>query len=337
MTDAERSDRRSSSTAPRNATASIFLIDESINRVSEARRIAGTMIASSADEASKVLRGTHPDVLELLPVEGKERIGIRQVRDVIRSAQFAPSQAPYKVCTIPAAEALTTEAANALLKILEEPPRDLRFVLLAAHPSDLLPTIVSRSRLVRSAASARAEATGQLVQAGYDSSDARWLAALPLHEGELDRFVATPQDLATAVDGATQVLEAAGMAEVVVACLGEQPLLRRQGLLALLDRVAARDPDLLTEGVRMLASQERDALVRFLRDLLVVSVDLVRCAIRVPQRRDDLADRVRESFGLARLQRFCVGVDRAHQSLSVYGPTEAILLSLFLGTGEESG
>ena len=295
------------------------------------------MISSSAEDASKVLRGTHPDVLELLPPDGKERIGIRQVRDVIRSAQFAPSQAPYKVCTIPTAEALTIEAANALLKILEEPPRNLRFVLLAAHPSDLLPTIVSRSRLVRPAASARAEASERLVRAGYDPDDARWLAELPLHDGELDRLAASPQDLAAAAAAAAHVLEAAGMADLIAASLGEEPLLRRQSLLILLNRVASRDPDLLTEGVRLLAGQERDVLVRFLRDLLLVSVDIVRCAVRAPRRRDDLADRVRESFGVARLRRFCVGVDRAHQSLCVYGPTEGILLSLFLSSGEELG
>jgi len=323
----------SPSAPPPSATASILLVSPSTDRLSEARRVAASMLACSDDEAGKVTRGTHPDVLELLAPEGKERIGILQIREVIRSAQFAPSQAPFKVCVIPFAEALTVEAANALLKILEEPPRGLRFALFAEHPSDLLPTIVSRSRLVR-ASSSLVACHERLIEAGYESSDAERIARLPLHGGELERLLGSPRNLLESATLASERLAAADTHDILEACLGDDPVVRRQGMLCALDRVATRNPDLLTEGVRILANQDREVLDRFLRDLLIVGFDLVRDAFRPSQRRDDLADRVRASFGVDRLRSFCLAVDRSHRSLAVYGPVEGILVSLFLAREE---
>ncbi len=319
--------------SPSSATASILLVSPSMDRLSEARRVAASMIACSDTEAGKVSRGTHPDVLELLAPDGKERIGIHQIRDVIRSAQFAPSQAPFKICVIPFAEALTVEAANALLKILEEPPRGLRFALLAEHPSDLLPTIISRSQLVR-LSSPHAACRERLIEAGYEPPDAEWAAGLPLHSGELERLLAPPCDLAKAANLAAEQLEAADVHDLLEACLGDDPIVRRQGMLLVLDRVADRDAELLTEGVRILANQARDVLDRFLRDLLIVAFDLVRGTFCPSQRRDDPADRVRASFGVDRLRNVCLAVDRAHGSLAVYGPVEGILVSLFLAREE---
>ena len=80
------------------------------------------LLVRSPQEENLVLRGAHLDLIELSAPEGKERIGIAQVREVIHQAQFAPMQAAQKVCLLPRAEQLTMEAANALLKVLEEPP-----------------------------------------------------------------------------------------------------------------------------------------------------------------------------------------------------------------------
>ena len=129
--------------------ASLFLVPATADRLVLGRTLAAPLLSSSSQEVERAKLRGHPDLLELVAPDGKERIGIAQVRDLIRSAQFSPVQGDRKVCLIPRAEALTPEASNALLKIVEEPPRGLAFVLLADHPSDLLPTIVSRSRVVR--------------------------------------------------------------------------------------------------------------------------------------------------------------------------------------------
>ncbi|QJA06452.1 DNA polymerase III subunit delta' [Thermosulfurimonas marina] len=95
----------------------------------------------------KLQRGTHPDFL-VLSREG-EKISIARVREAERFLRHAPLEAPAKVILVEEAERLTPEAANALLKSLEEPPPYAHFFLTALSTERLLPTIVSRSQVVR--------------------------------------------------------------------------------------------------------------------------------------------------------------------------------------------
>jgi hypothetical protein len=320
------------------AAATIYLAARSLDRVSEARRLAASFLAGNGADAAKALRGIHPDVIELLPPEGKETIGIAQVRDAIRSAQFTPTQADHKVCLIPSAEALTTEAANALLKILEEPPRGLQFVLLAEHPSDLLPTIVSRSRLVRLPAASVAQAIERLNAAGHDTECADWIVRLPLRDGDWDRLPDASDDVRRLVAMKTADVADRDMPALIAACLGDDPILRRQGILRVMLCIANRDEDLLTIGVRILSSQTREVLSQFLGDMLRVAFDMIRQASRRASLRDDLADRVLETIGVPQLHAFCLALDEAHRSWALYGPIEGILVSLFLmPKGEDHG
>lgn len=88
--------------------------------------------------------GTHPDFLVLGVPEGKKYIPV----DVIRSAQGKLQQKALmgsnKVCLIYPAEALNENSANALLKLLEEPPPQTYFLLVAHSPQAILATIKSR-------------------------------------------------------------------------------------------------------------------------------------------------------------------------------------------------
>ena len=95
----------------------------------------------------KLSRGVHPDFLVLAPE--KENIRIAQIREAEEFLRFRPLEAPVRVVLIPEAERLTPEAANALLKSLEEPPSYAHFFLTAVSAEGLLPTIVSRSQVVR--------------------------------------------------------------------------------------------------------------------------------------------------------------------------------------------
>jgi len=75
-------------------------------------------------------------------------IGIDLVRDLNRALSFAPLSGEYRVCVFHQAEAMTQEAANSLLKMLEEPPLGNIFILKTTEALDLLPTILSRCQRV---------------------------------------------------------------------------------------------------------------------------------------------------------------------------------------------
>ena len=94
-------------------------------------------------------RGTHPDVHVLSPVGSSDAIRIEAVRQLLGRIALRPFNAAFQAAIIDGAERLTEEAANSLLKALEEPPAHTRFLLTTSNPSDCLPTIVSRCQLVR--------------------------------------------------------------------------------------------------------------------------------------------------------------------------------------------
>jgi DNA polymerase-3 subunit delta' len=97
---------------------------------------------------TRVLIQQHPDVLIVPPDPPQLLIKLGQVRKLIDSAQYLPAEAPRKVFILTAANFMK-EAANSLLKVLEEPPDYAHIILCAENPGELLPTIRSRCALVR--------------------------------------------------------------------------------------------------------------------------------------------------------------------------------------------
>ncbi|MCH2568615.1 MAG: DNA polymerase III subunit delta' [Pseudomonadales bacterium] len=91
------------------------------------------------------LAETHPDRFVLMPEEGSGQIKIDQIRAMVDWAYQTAQRGEGKFVLIEPAEALNVQAANALLKCLEEPPEGTHFVLIADTPGQLLPTIRSRS------------------------------------------------------------------------------------------------------------------------------------------------------------------------------------------------
>ena len=97
---------------------------------------------------TRVLVQTHPDVLVVPPDPPQLLIKLGQIRTVIARAQYVPTEAPVRVFIVTSA-AFMKEAANSLLKLLEEPPERVYLWLLAENTGELLPTIRSRCALVR--------------------------------------------------------------------------------------------------------------------------------------------------------------------------------------------
>ena len=91
--------------------------------------------------------GTHPDLLVTEP--DSQFIKIDQIRDLQEALTLTAWSGRRKVAIIDRAERLNAEAANCLLKTLEEPPPATLLILISAAPDDLLPTLRSRCQLVR--------------------------------------------------------------------------------------------------------------------------------------------------------------------------------------------
>ncbi len=94
----------------------------------------------------QVRQGTHPDYTEVSG--GDKDLGIDQVRDVLELTTSMPALARHRVFLIEGVDRMTTAAANAFLKTLEEPPGYTRFFLLAESAGAVIPTIQSRCGLV---------------------------------------------------------------------------------------------------------------------------------------------------------------------------------------------
>ena len=97
---------------------------------------------------TRVLIQQHPDVLIVPPDPPQLLVKLGQVRTLIQSAQYLPAEGPRKIFILTAANFMK-EAANSLLKILEEPPDYVHIVICAENPGELLPTIRSRCATVR--------------------------------------------------------------------------------------------------------------------------------------------------------------------------------------------
>jgi DNA polymerase-3 subunit delta' len=97
---------------------------------------------------TRVLIQPHPDVLILPPDPPQLLIKLGQVRTLIQRAHYLPSEAPRKIFILTSAS-MMKEAANSLLKVLEEPPDSVHILILAENPGELLPTIRSRCANVR--------------------------------------------------------------------------------------------------------------------------------------------------------------------------------------------
>lgn len=103
---------------------------------------SGCMACGTCPECESIAAGTHPDVYEL---DAASRTGVDNVREeIINSVNFAPVRGAYKVYIVDEVHMLTTQAFNALLKTLEEPPSHVVFVLCTTDPQKLPETILSR-------------------------------------------------------------------------------------------------------------------------------------------------------------------------------------------------
>ena len=100
-----------------------------------------------AEEWTQIIWTGHPDVG--LVVAPKRVLRVEQMRQIEKEANFRPFEGKARVFLIDEADKLNDASANALLKVLEEPPKTSHLILITARPAMLLPTILSRCQMIR--------------------------------------------------------------------------------------------------------------------------------------------------------------------------------------------
>jgi DNA polymerase-3 subunit delta' len=129
---------------------------------------------TSGDDAGGKIRSRHPD-LKVLEPEGPY-LKVDQVRALQRELSLVANEGGWRVALILGAEALRIEAANALLKTLEEPPPRTTLILVASSASALPATVRSRTTQLRFAPEPEPSIRAALSREGLSEEDA-WLAA----------------------------------------------------------------------------------------------------------------------------------------------------------------
>lgn len=162
--------------------AYLFVGPSSVGKAMVAGRFAAGLLTppdgAEAERARRMaLEGTHPDLVVVEP-EGAASIGVGQAREVVRRASMAPVEGARTVFLFPEAGTMTEQAANALLKTLEEPGATVVFLLVAESEDQFPPTVASRCRVVRMGRVTDEEMTAALVARGMSPERAEGLAAV---------------------------------------------------------------------------------------------------------------------------------------------------------------
>src|SRR4051794_30852797 len=136
----------------RIAHAYLFCGTRGTGKTSTARILAKCLNCEKSDKPTSepcgkcnscvaIARGDDIDVIE---IDAASNTGVDNVRDLIANSQFHPARSRFKVYIIDEVHMLSKSAFNALLKILEEPPEHVKFILATTEPEKVLPTILSR-------------------------------------------------------------------------------------------------------------------------------------------------------------------------------------------------
>lgn len=136
---------------------------------------------------TRILIQTHPDVLIVPPDPPQLLIKLGQVRQVIHVAYFRPPVEAKRSFSIITSSAFMNEAANSLLKVLEEPPEHTSLILLSENPQELLPTMRSRAMMHRLGALPVAELESLLAQRRPELKPQDRALAARLAEGAVGR------------------------------------------------------------------------------------------------------------------------------------------------------
>jgi DNA polymerase-3 subunit delta' len=155
---------------------------------SAARAFAGELLSRGARDPenvkTRVDHGAHPDLTWVAPSGAHEMLRRDVDEAVVAAAAHTPFEASYRIFVLERADTLIEQAANALLKTLEEPPSYVVLLLLTDKPTQVLPTIASRCQPVRFDPPSTEQLAHQLQSHGVAPEAAEAAARLSLGDGE---------------------------------------------------------------------------------------------------------------------------------------------------------
>jgi DNA polymerase-3 subunit delta' len=162
-----------------------------------ARAVAAELLAEGSpnpdDARARVLSGAHPDLTWVTP-SGAHEILVSDIDGpVVSAASRTPFESSRRVFVIERADELGDEAANRMLKTLEEPAAFVHLVLLTDRIEEVLPTIRSRCQAVRFEAPSKEEASAEIEALGVSAETAAACVALGLQDAERARELASPE------------------------------------------------------------------------------------------------------------------------------------------------
>jgi DNA polymerase-3 subunit delta' len=191
-----------------------------------ARELAAVLLADGSPQPesarARALAGVHPDLTWVAP-SGAHEILVGDIAEpVVAAASRTPFEGRRRVFVIERADELGPEAANRMLKTLEEPPDFAHLLLITERLADVLPTIRSRCQLVRFQSPPCTVLARELEAAGAEPAAAQACAALALGDGERARTLALD---GAALREAGEQLARAALAGEVAARRPWRPLL----------------------------------------------------------------------------------------------------------------
>lgn len=138
----------------------------------------------ACNACKKIFTNSHPD-LHFYGVEGEKPITMKEVRELIASSVLLPNDGDKKIYIIRAAHKMRPDTQNAILKIFEEPPASVVLFLLTEKKEALLPTILSRGRLITLHGEGDEQIKAQLVKKYKLASSAEIQAAVNAANGSI--------------------------------------------------------------------------------------------------------------------------------------------------------
>lgn len=166
-------------------------------REESAHELAKAIVCSEGDAfacgmcaaCKKAEANTHPDIITVEPETGKKAISVDVIRKMRENAFILPNEADGKVYIIKQADTLQDYAQNALLKILEEPPKYVTFILLVSSKATLLETVLSRVSVISLSGMDKGEVTDE--QQEFADISAKQLAGALAARSEMKLLAAT--------------------------------------------------------------------------------------------------------------------------------------------------
>jgi len=157
-----------------------------IGKATLAYKFARALLGGGEGAHRRMIAGSHADLLVVEQAydekkeEFKNDISVEQAREIAKFLSLTPGEGQWRVVIIDSVDALNANGANAILKILEEPPPQAIFLLVSHNPGRLLPTIRSRCRNLRLHAPDRATFIKIMrhVMPGIDANEMKALAQL---------------------------------------------------------------------------------------------------------------------------------------------------------------